>query len=596
MKIIGTIVNNNLTLVGLRMKGKASEFGGFNSDEQVHDIQIRELLQKRFKNGQLDCRSGQLREINSFRLKNLPMLYWNQNDGTMREFDNSITLHRRVLVNGELKGFEATIGGIKGAFQTKNIIQMSGWFNTTNFVVRFAEDKAFIAGKPGHSIEKLPAIERGTPRDSSKRAKVKTVQESSPKNVHNPVISNEFDIITLYDIIDSLGGKIIYLPTESYKKTKVATHKTASNFINFGAGQIGSPRIDYTEKNLNVNINFTKVGIVNVQLTTGMQTVYPYTMAKKTVFWNGVNYVNKFAIAIQESDIPTLQERFAGSLALESYENPVVTQPIKAFMGDTGNTVRFFLVDVSKLDIINKNKINEYRLSNKEIYNLALKLVQDKSYYAYVNGVSRSAKETITSKGHVLPKPKYGPYAGLSEADLLMLQDAGIDVFTGMFVGKEETDEKTDKDAEELRDLLDGKKPKVQSDIEVEFQIKGMATNMSYKDCVNKAEKALVKADPKFAEKLFKLVDTFEAMKDINKMYLEAEKVKESLNKHKADIIKKLWFHKMACLADGDYSQFKVTNINDWETGKAIKNGVTYQCVDPEAIGLIMKVSGIELA
>lgn len=596
MKIISTIVNNNLNLVGLRLEGKASEFGGFDSDKQVHDIQIREIIQKKFKNSQLDCRSGKLREVNNFRLKNLPMIHWNPNDGTMLDFDNTITLHRRVLVGGELKGFEATIGGVKGAFKTNNIIQMSGWFNTKNFVVRYIDGKAFIAGKPGHSIEKLPAIERGTPKESSKKAKVKTVQEAQPKRVHNPVISNEFDIVTLYSIIDEVGGKIIYLPTEYYKKTKLATHKTASNFINFGAGQIGSPRIDYTEKNLNVNINFTKVGIVNVQLSGGMQTVYPYTMAKKTVFWNGVNYINKFAIAIQESDIPVLQNKFAGSLALEPYNNPIVTQPIKAFMGDTGNTVRFFLVDVSKLDIINKNKITEYRLSNKEIYTLALKLVQDKSFYAYVNGTSSRAKEAITSKGHVLPKPKYGPYAGLSEADLLLLQDAGIDVFTGMFVGKEETDEKTDKDAEELRALMAGKEAKAKSDVEVEFQIKGMATNMSYKDCTNKKETALVKADPKFAEQLFTLVDTFENMTDISKMYLEAEKVKDSLNKHKAEIIKKLWFHKMACLADGNYSRYKVEKASDWVPGKAIKNGVTYQCIDTEASGLIMKVSGIELA
>ena len=595
MKIIGTIVNTNLTLVGLRMKGKASEFGGFDSEVQIHDIQIRELIQKKFKNSQLDCRGGQLREINNFRLKNLPMLLWNPNEGTMREFDNTITLHKRVLVNGELKGFEATIGGIKGAFQTKNIIQMSGWFRTENFVVRYVDGKAFIAGKPGSPIKGLPAVERGVQKESSKKAQTKTVQPSEPKNVHNPVLSSNFDLVTLYEIVDSLGGKIIYLPTESYKKTKIATHKTASNFINFGAGQIGSPRIDYTEKNLNVNINFTKVGIVNVQLTTGMQTLYPYVMAKKTVFWNGVNYINKFAIAIQEADIPTLQEKFAGSLALESYNNPVVTQPIKAFMGDTGNTVRFFLVDVSRLDIINKNKINEYRLSNKQLRNLALKLVQNKSYYAYVNGISNQAKEAITSKGHVLPKPKYGPYAGLSEEDLLLLQEAGIDVFTGMFVGKEETDEKTDADAKDLRDVMAGNEPKVRNDIEVEFKIKGMVSNMSYKDCAAKKETALVKADPKFKANLFKLVDTFESMTDVNKMYLEAEKVKENINKAKRDIIKALWHHKMACLAAGNYTAFKVENANDWVPGKALKNGMNYQCVDPEAEGLIMKVSGIEL-
>ena len=593
MKIIATIVNPNFTLVGLRIQGKATEFGGFNSEVQVHDIQIRELMQKKFKNSQLDCRDGRLRELNNFKLKNLPMMMWNPNDGTLTEFNNTIILHKRVLVNGELKGFEATIGGAKGRFKTENIIQMSGWFKTENFVVRYVDGKAFIAGKPGNPIENLPAVELGTTRESSKKAQTKTVQPAEAKNIHNPVITKNFDIITLYDILDSLGGRIIFLPTDKYKRTKIATHKTAHNFIDFGAGQIGSPRIDYTEKNLNINTNFTKVGIVNVKLTHGVQTLYPYVMSKKTVFWNGVNYITRFAIAVQEADIPILKERFAGSLALEPYENPLVTQPIRAFMGDTGNTVRFFLVDVSAFDIINKNRIEEFMLSNKEIRNLAMRLVQNKSYYAYVNGVATRAKEAITKDGKILPKPLYGPYAAYSEEDLKLIQEAGINIYTGMFEGKEETDEKTDAEAEELRDIMAGKQPKIKADIEVEFQIKGMASNMSYKDCVEKKETALVKADAKFKENLFKLVDKFESMNDVNKMYQEAEKAKESINKAKREIIKTLWCYKMACLVNGDYTAFKVPNSKDWTPLKPLKNGMTYICNDPD--DLVMKVSGIEL-
>ena len=596
MKIIATIVNPNLTLVGLRMQGKASEFGGFGNEEQIHDIQIRELIQKKFKNSQLDCRSGALRELNNFRLKNLPMLLWNPNNNPqLAPFDNTITLHKRILINGELQGFEATVGGVKGAFRTNNLIQMSGWFKTTNFVVRYVDGKAFIAGKPGSPLESLPVVERGTQKETSKRAQTKTVTPAPPKNVHDPVISNHFDLVTLYEIVESLGGRIVYLPTEKYKRTKIATHKTASNFIEFGVGQLGSPSIDYTEKNLNVNINFNKVGIVNVPLSVGMRTVYPYVISKKTVFWNGINYINKFAIVVKEADIPALKEKFAGSLALEPYDNPLVTQPIKAFMGAAGVDVKFFLVDVSKLDIINKNNIKKYKLTNKQIRELALKLVQNKSLYAYVNGIYTRNKELITKDGGLLPRTVNEQFAGLSAEDLKILQDNGIDIYSGMFIGKEETTEKTDTDAEELRDIMAGKQPKIKKDIEIEFQIKGMASNMTYKDCLGKKETALVKADPKFKEKLFKLVDAFEAMSDINKMFAEAEKARASINKAKREIIRALWYHKMACLADGDYTAFKVDNANDWMPVKALKDGTVYQCKDPEATDLMMKVSGIEL-
>ena len=597
MKIIGTIVNSNLTLIGLRVEGKAYEFGGFDDNMQVHDVQINELMQNKFKNSQLDCRNGRLSEVNNFKLKALPMRMWNPNTSTMVDINNNIKLYKRVLVNGKLEGFEASVGDIHGAFRTNNLIQLAGWFNTDNFVARFTDGKAFLAGKPGCSLDKLPAIERGNGAKSSKKAKVKTVQKAEPKHVHNPVVSKGFDIVTFYDIIDSFGGKIIFLPTEKYAKTKIAQTKTASNFVSFGAGEIGSPRINYTEKNLNVNMHFNKVGIVNVELLRGMQTFYPYTISSKTVFWNGVNNINKFAIAVQESDIPALQAKFANSLALEPYNNPIVTQPIKAFMGDTGNSVRFFLVDVSRFDIINKDNIKHYRLTNPELLKLALRLVQYKSYYAYANGVATRAKDAITAKGKVLPKPKYGPYAAMCDDDLLRLQEAGIDVFTGMFIGKEDTDEKSDMDAAIVRDAIaTGHVPSIKEDIEIEFQVKGMASAMKYKDCKSKKETALVKNDIKFAETLFKLVDTFEGMQDINKMYIEAEKVKSKLDNTKRDIIKKLWYHKMACLVDGNYASFKVENINDWDAGKAIKNGITYTCNQAGAEGLVMKVSNINLA
>ena len=82
MKIIGTIVGHNLALIGVTVKGKSYEFGGFDSTEVQTELRIMDLIQKKFKNSQIDCSSGQVVELKNFKLNKLPMLMWKQNEIT----------------------------------------------------------------------------------------------------------------------------------------------------------------------------------------------------------------------------------------------------------------------------------------------------------------------------------------------------------------------------------------------------------------------------------------------------------------------------------------------------------------------------------
>lgn len=595
MKILGTIVNGKLNIVGLTISGKASDFGKIGSIEEVQDIAIQEVLARKFVNNQIDCSQGKIRELGRFRLRDLSMKMMLDN-GQIVPVNNNLTLKTRLLTDGKLAGFEVEIVGKIMKYKTDDIIRLSSWFKPDNYMIAVRNDEGgsvrpYITGKPGHAISKLPERELGGGNTSSKKAKTRTIQskDSRGSSVANP----DFDIVELFDIVNNLNGYVVKLPNVGYKKTKKSDKKTGSSFIELGIGEVASAHIEYGEKSMNVNANFRKIGNVMIDFGGRPMPMPTYVVKRKSIFTNGKNHIKRFGIVVGEAQVKELRQKFGASLALEEVKDDGLVTPIRSMYGDP--TLTMFIVDTNNLDIISKNRIKKYLLTDKDVYRLQLNLLEEKTILRYVNDLYNSSKAALVETGKGDPRPKYGMYAGFSDDMLNKIEAAGIDVFTGMYT-QTEVDEKAKEDeASKVADMIKAGeyKKEEETDIGVEFGVKGLKSLPSVKDLKERTKKAEKFITPRLLE-IMKNVDKCTS---VSSMFEYADKVKRDLNKEKEETVKKLWLHKMACLSAGNYETYKVSDVNNWEPMKQSKssNVVDYINKLPESSQLTMKLTNIKL-
>lgn len=585
VKVIGTIVNEQMSLVGLVIEGPAKEFGGIGDNVVSKPMTVQYLDKVKFKNRQVEVKNNSVIQKNGTQLKELPAQMYK--DGALHNIDNSIKLVARITVNGKVVGYDAIVAGNKMRLRTENVVALSNWMHSVNFITRYTSDnKAFVAGRVGESVENLPVVEL-----SAKKEKVKhEAKVDASKNIVKPEVKKTLDMLELMQLINSVGGKIIFLPTETYNKTNVADRKVAEGFVKFGAGEIGAPYINPAEKSLNVNSKFSCIGTVAVQLSTGLATLYPYTQTTKTIFRNGKNHVGKFGIAIQGDDVERVVNELGKALVLEPLTTPMVIQPLRAFMQDTTGSVKFFTVDTSNIEALSEEHAAKCIMSNKEIRRVALELLAEKSIYAYVNGASKAAydKLKITSSASARGTI-YQPYQSLSESDLKILEENGINIYTGAYVKTEKTDERTTADAERTRKLALGEDV-VEKELgwEVEYMIDRCSKSLSFKDIAEGKNSALYENIPDLADRLDAVVVALNKATNEKEVYDIAEPLKKECDRRKAELVRQLWLNNMARLRFGGYTSFKLDNFDEV---KELSACMVYRCNESGAEDLGVKIT-----
>lgn len=595
MKILGTIVNGRLNIVGLTISGRASDFGKIGSNEEVQDIAIQEVLARKFVNNQIDCSQGRIKELGKFRLRDVSMKMMLDN-GQLTPVDNSLKLKTRLLTEGKLAGFEVEILGKTMKFKTDDIIRLSSWFRPDNYMIAVRNDadgtvRPYVTGKPGHAIGKLPERELGVGGAAPKKTKNRTIQskDSRGSGVANP----DFDIVELFDIVNNLNGYVVKLPNVGYKKTKASDMKTGSSFIELGIGEVASAHIEYGEKSMNVNANFRKIGNVMIDFGGRPMPMPTYVVKRKSIFTNGKNHIKRFGIVVGEAQVNELRQKFGASLALEEVTDDSLVTPIRSMYGDP--TLTMFIVDTNNLDVISKNRIKKYLLSDREVYRLQLNLLEQKTILRYANDLYTSSKEAMAETGTKDPRPKYGMYAGFSDDMINKIEEAGIDVFSGMYTKTELDEVEKGKEASKVADMIKSGeyKKEEETDIGVEFGVKGLKTLPSVNDIKTKSKKAEKFMTPR----LVKLMEKVDKLTSVADMFKAADKIKKEIGKEKEETLKKLWLHKMACLSAGNYEAYKVADASVWEPMKQSKasNVTDYICTTPECSSLTLKLTNIAL-
>lgn len=577
MKLRNTILDQKLNLIGFLIEGNEREFGGITDSTVVRPVSGKEMIRIGFVNEQIDTRSGKIRCRGSFRLSELKPKVMVNNE--FHDIDNRVTLTKRILYNGDLKGFEVQCSdGTCIRMTYESALKLGSIFIGTNFVVRLGKERPYIAGTRG-SINLLPEVEIGKGKNTSKRkrAGISTKQIEADETALAGA-----DLLSLYDIVDSVDGIVVKLPSERYKSRTGNNATYDESFKSLGIGEVGQPRLDFGEKKLNANTNFKNLGLVTVAVNGIPTPVYSFTYSTKTIFAGLENHMEHFVIGVKADVASEIGKIYGNNLIVRNINDENITKPIATI---TGKELVYFEVDTSNLKLMSDKRAETLAKTpikdiGNAVYHLAIlkarsKLLKDISNEAMELGsISKSDTATIAPL-----------FSGFTTEYLKAFMDAGIDIYTGAYI-KQVKAESGDKDK------ADSAKEKVLEQT-IELAFKGLDNKKLTLKNVKAVMNGESKPDSKIVELagLVGIAETLYAERNLKSRLESATKMKNEVDKNIRKIVKNLWLWKVAMVSLGDNNML---NNSVWEPVKTrAKNSSVYE--NMECGGLVLKLTGIEL-
>lgn len=585
MKLTRTIIDKNLKIIGFFCKGKPSEFGEFGTEEMERAITLPDMALRGFNNKQIAVGpNGQIRELMGFKVNQLPIAVYNPQENYFECVDNTINLVKRVLVNGELKGFDVScLGGSIKRYTYEAVVSLASWLKPGNFIIRRGENnKAFIVGKPGVlKIGDLPEEEIGNQVSTGKR---KRTSSSTTQNALGKNLNPNGSLLELYDIIRKCDGLVIKLPDESYKSNTVAKEKVASEFKSLGVGEIGSAYLNFGDKKLNANTTFKNAGTVTININNVPNQIYTFTWSTKSLFVNGQNHIKRFGIGVTPEVADEIINTFGKSLIVKKINDKQTTEPIISLTGKKDFV--FFEVDTSSLEIMSMEKAKECLISNKELYANVKKMIEFKANIKIMKEYIKDLEKYPVSKTGV-NKPLFGIFSGLKDEMLEKITEAGVDVYTGAYIKREKADNSIEK-------IKSAEKAEEQS-IEVEYDIAGYSLTKFNKGVVEGILNGEVEAPGYCTSALIGIVKKMLGYKTPKSKMELCEAFKELSEKELAKIRMTLWMHKVAMYKLGN-GKLMLVDKDSWKLKPSrSKKSDIYTCDTSETPGLCMKINNVTL-
>lgn len=586
MKLKYTIVDGYMRAIGFVIEGTADEFGELGNGTVSRPVMMRELMQNGFSNSQITAKNNKIIERGGFKMNELPVLKYNPAGAGLEQFtevDNKIRLDKRILVNGNLAGFDITVGGTHQRYRYDDVIRLCNWFKPENFVLRRLESGTiFIAGKPGvQKLKDLPEEEIGNFVNTGERKRTRTGGQKAD-NVKGETVKNSSSLLQLYDVINHCNGIIIKLPDEGYTSTGEVKDKVSSEFTQLNIGEVGNPRIEFGESKLNANTLFKKIGIVSVNLGVPVP-YYTFTWSTKSIFSNGENHIKRFGIGVTPDGAQQIINIFGTKLMTKRITDKHIVEPIEGVTGKRGLT--YFEVDTSKLDIMTSDEAPKCVINTRNLYKYVSKLNRLK----LTSKVLKGCMKKLSASG-IDTRVLFPAFAGMTPEQLKAIEEAGIDLYSGAFTKREAVD------ASEKAAKSDKVEKPADTTIQIEYDIAGSsaAKDVTYDNIANAiTNKGTL---PKLCDvELADLVKHIMDMKDDNERYKYVDGLSKEVDTAISDIRKKLWLHKVAMFTIGGKQKLQVPNAACWvEKPSRAKKAKVYECTAPNCEGLIMKLTNIE--
>jgi len=546
IKLTGTVVNNNLKLIGLAFKGSPKDFGEVSMEKEL--VKLVELNKcAPFINSSSNYKmvGNVITAING--RDTLSQLDMYNMSGV--QIPNGVALTKRILSDDKLLGFDLDFEyGDKKRFKYDHVVTLSQWFKPLNYMIRTRNDKSFIAGK-GMTLNDLPSENLGGNKDNKKSKVTRDISHGDRRDIDvnkvNDLGKTNLDLFDLFDTIRHENGYILSLG--EYKKTIHSDVEVAEEFTKLGGllTGIAKPYISHSSNKMKANASFKSPGYVT--LDDGSQ-IMSYTYNDRTMLINGTNNMKNIGIAVPEDGFEGVLNHIKSSGGLIKYKEMTDANAIKATKALTGNIkneMKFIQLDLSGMKVMSEERANRSILENEQVAKAVLKIEMNK----IVSKAVRPVLKEINARIGVKEEKVADMFKMYSPEMILKLKESFIDTSTGAYLGI--TDKPKSVGAK-----------KEDKSILVEYTV--LPSTIGSKKAVllwEEGSKGRIKA---IDSRINEIKNDFEALsEDIDKANFLSGVVKDNDDNNNL-INKALWMHKMAMLQNNNMREIHVKDGDKW--------------------------------
>lgn len=448
LHVVGVVINESYLIEGLVIEGKPAEFGEISDKPKMRKTVSRaSLLASNFNNSEVSCSNGKIVRKEGFKFSDCE-LYGVKEGKIFKIKDNSISLLRRFVEKNETVGFEVRLLGKTVKLTTPNVIALSNIFKPSGYTVASRSSiekrlhhvtkelvdieikKPYLTGINGNKLSDLPIVNVGElPKANAKAVEAKS-SKASTKTIQNVDIkeiepdASKFGIVELIMITNTVNGLIVTNSESSYTRQTVDREdKEKSNFVPLEMVQVAEPNLHFSEKNVNVNLKFKKLGFVYVDGTP----VPTFMWREKCIFSNGKPNLSKFSIAVSTVAAKKLLEIFGSSLAIEvNDKDKKIIGSIRA-LGLRDDVECLLNIDASKLSIVSNNA------SGIDVYdNTQLKITLFGMYTSKLIGkVCNEIKKQFSEADK--DRDIFSAYKNYNSEMLDKIKEAGVNIADGSY-------------------------------------------------------------------------------------------------------------------------------------------------------------------
>lgn len=289
LKIVGTIVNAELMLIGLRIK--------YDNGAELN-VALGDLQKTGLSNNQMIIQGTTLKLLNNFKLSQVPMAIYMGGDN-FTPINNSIEIIGRENNGTEDTAYVVkTPTGQQAKVNLPSLRQLNNLFKPVNFIVnrRADNNKIYITSKPGYpKISDLPIVS-GVAKQMAQRTYKARVK------VPNTTVS----FWNLCETIKSMNGVFIKLPHVKYNaetRMVIPAEDSAKTLDISNYGEFALPEFEVVTTNANLNLSFRAQVKVDIQDSDGNKLfdIWSNKISTKTVYKNGKANLSEIGILVKKT-------------------------------------------------------------------------------------------------------------------------------------------------------------------------------------------------------------------------------------------------------------------------------------------------------
>lgn len=583
-KIIGTVVNLNKQLTKIMV----------NNCGKIEALNVIDLIHKGFNNGQLSIGNNNVEELGGFKLNEVAMAV-EKNNGDIVMIKNGIAVSKRYYdEDNNYLGVEIRYeaGGSDNVTLDK-LYNLKLYFKPYNFIIKRSETgKLFITGKDG--VNKLDDIEKVIIKKKQVETKeVKPVQVLKEKpvtkivNKESKVKTSNIDIIELFDIVESVGGRILKLPSETYQVESGNYQNYDEAFKPYYGIEIATSKIIFPESKINVSMNFKRPGYVMVD---GIGKIDTFTYSSKKIFNNGENTMSKIGLLIPKSGEEKIKALESKGLDLRSVH---VNEDIKGIFSGIIKSDKYLVLEVDTKDIclMSEKRQKKSIMSTADICNLCCSYYELKILSKYVGTRGYLMKTLKEEAGNnwftdICKRDIAYNLRGYNDEQLNKIKEAGIDLFSGAYtkIIKSKDESKVSKNSSNVNE-----------DVSIEYSFCGLdAGAVTGREVY---ENALMNNTSFLNPEMIKLVLIIKSKETVKEKYDLAMKFNETTEENMNKVNRKFWLHRAAMFIAGDKQRIHTHDKEMWELDKKNRSRKydVYINKEREDVDLKVKVTGIAI-